>query len=129
MRGYFHRSGILFIPDGGYRFSAGGEVLPRRSDWMSAVVAEPHQSGDLHVHGLVAGPGGCWRPDIALPWDIYAGLFKRFGRARVEACNNHEAVSLYCAKYLLKQQSRACDYYEVFGTKPAWHEGRDNSRL
>ena len=89
------------------------------------LVAEPHQSGELHIHGLAAGPGGTWRPDIALPWDIWSGLFKRFGRAKVEACNSQEAVSGYCAKYLLKQQSRVCDYYEVFGNKFAWHNGRD----
>lgn len=89
------------------------------------LVAEPHQSGDLHVHGIVAGRGPGWQPDLALPWDIYAGLFKRFGRAKVEACNSQEAVTGYCAKYLLKQQSRVCDYYEVFGNKFAWQDGRD----
>ncbi len=89
------------------------------------LVAEPHQSGDLHIHGLAAGAGPGWRPEMALPWDIWQGLFKRFGRAKVEACNSQEAVTGYCAKYLLKQQSRACDYYEVFGSKFAWHNGRD----
>jgi hypothetical protein len=91
----------------------------------SFLVAEPHQSGELHIHGLASGPGPAWRPGIALPWDIWGGLFKRFGRAKVEACNSQGAVSMYCAKYLLKQQSRVCDYYEVFGNKLAWHEGRD----
>ena len=89
------------------------------------LVAEPHQSGDLHIHGLAAGRGPGWRPEIALPWDIYAGLFKRFGRAKVEACNSQELVTGYCAKYLLKQQSRVCDYYEVFGDKRAWRDGFD----
>jgi len=89
------------------------------------LVAEPHQSGELHIHGLAAGPGPGWRPEMALPWDIWSGLFKRFGRAKVEVCNSQEAVSGYCAKYLLKQQSRVCDYYEVFGGKFAWHNGRD----
>ena len=88
------------------------------------LVAEPHQSGDLHVHGLVAGRGGAWLPDISLPWDIYARLFKRFGRAQVGAANSQGAVSSYCAKYLLKQQSRVCDYYEVFGDKDAWKNGK-----
>lgn len=88
------------------------------------LVAEPHQSGDLHVHGLVAGPGGSWRPDISLPWDIWSGLFKRFGRAKVEAANSQGAVSMYCAKYLLKQQSRVCDFYELFGGKSYWHDGK-----
>ena len=90
------------------------------------LVAEPHQSGDLHIHGLASGRGAGFLPDIALPWDIYAGLFDRFGRAKVEACNSQAAVSSYCAKYLLKQQSRVCDYYEVFGGKGAWRDGKDN---
>ena len=89
------------------------------------LVAEPHQSGDLHIHGLAAGTGGGWRPGIALPWDIWSSLFKRFGRAKVEACNTQEAVTGYCAKYLLKQQSRVCDYYEIFGSKNAWRNGLD----
>lgn len=92
------------------------------------LVAEPHQSGDLHIHGLAAGRGPGWRPEMALPWEIWSGLFKRFGRAKVEACNNQEAVTGYCAKYLLKQQSRVCDYYEVFGSKNAWRDGRDLTR-
>ena len=88
------------------------------------LVAEPHQSGDLHIHGLAAGMGGGWRPEIELPWDIWDGLHKRFGRAKVESCNSHEAVTMYCAKYLLKQQSRVCDYYEVFGSKYVWQNGQ-----
>ena len=89
------------------------------------LVAEPFQSGDLHIHGLAAGFGPGWLPDLALPWDVWSCLFERFGRAKVEACNSQEAVTGYCAKYLLKQQSRVCDYYEVFGDKQAWHNGRD----
>ena len=86
------------------------------------LVAEPFQSGDLHIHGLLAGDTN-WKPEMKLPWDIWSGLFERFGRAKVEACNNQEAVSLYCAKYVLKQQSRVCDYYEVFGNKHVWLNG------
>ena len=89
------------------------------------LVAEPHQSGDMHIHGLIAGGGPGWYPEIQLPWDIWTSLHKRFGRARVEACNTQEAVTGYCAKYLLKQQSRVCDYYEIFGNKFAWQYGRD----
>jgi len=99
--------------------------LRRYNVARSFLVAEPHQSGDLHVHGLAAGAGPGWRPELSLPWDIWSGLFKRFGRAKVEACNSQEAVTGYCAKYLLKQQSRVCDYYEVFGNKIAWIEGKD----
>jgi hypothetical protein len=88
------------------------------------LACEPHQSGDVHIHGLVAGGGAGWYPEIKLPWDIWGGLFKRFGRARVEACNDAAAVASYCAKYLLKQQDRTCDYYDVFGSKFAWQRGR-----
>jgi hypothetical protein len=90
----------------------------------SFLVAEPHQSGDVHVHGLASGRGAGWQPGIALPWQIWDGLFKRFGRATVEAANSQEAVTGYCAKYILKQQSRVCDYYEVFGGKNAWRDGQ-----
>lgn len=85
---------------------------------------EPHESGDLHIHGVIAGPAAGWQPAIELPADVWSGLYKRFGRARVESCASRERVSLYCAKYLLKQQSRVCDYYEVFGNKLHWREGR-----
>jgi len=81
---------------------------------------EPHKSGDLHLHGLLAGRGGGWQPEIKLPWDIWEGLFERFGRSKVEACNSQEAVTAYCAKYVLKAQSSASDHYGVYGTKFAW---------
>lgn len=84
---------------------------------------EPHQSGDLHIHGIIAGAPPGWRPEIQLPWEIWAGVFKRFGRAKVEACNTHEAVTAYCAKYILKQQSRAVDYYGIYGSKLSWQGG------
>jgi hypothetical protein len=85
-------------------------------------VAEPFQSGDLHIHGLLAGDDA-WRPQMKLPWDIWQGLFEKFGRAKVEAINDTNAVAMYCAKYLLKQQSRVCDYYEVFGHTRHWKTG------
>jgi len=84
---------------------------------------EPHQSGDLHIHGILAGPAPGWLPEIALPWEIWSGMFKRFGRSKVEACNSAEAVSAYCAKYVLKQQSRVCDYYAVYGSRLDWQGG------
>lgn len=88
--------------------------------------AEPFQSGDLHIHGILAGPAPDWRPGISLPWDIWNGLFVKFGRAKVEACNNLESVTAYCAKYVLKQQSRVCDYYAIHGLKVHWDGGRLN---
>lgn len=87
------------------------------------LACEPFQSGDVHIHGIVAGYPPGWKPEIDLPWDIWAGLFERFGRAKVEACNSYEAVTAYCAKYILKQQGRVGDYYEVFGDAFAWRGG------
>lgn len=89
------------------------------------LVAEPFQSGDLHVHGIVAGGLPGWKPEIQLPDEIWSGLFKRFGRAKVELCNSHDAVSMYCSKYILKQQSRVSDYYDVFGDGWYWKHGLD----
>jgi len=100
-------------------------VLKQHFVARAFLVAEPFQSGDLHIHGLAAGRGPSWYPELQLPWDIWAGLFKRFGRAKVEACNSQEAVTGYCAKYLLKQQSSMSDFYEIFGSKNAWQDGRD----
>jgi hypothetical protein len=90
------------------------------------IAIEPFQSGDLHLHGIVAGISPPWYPRMSLPWDIWDGLFKRFGRSKVEACNSAEKVTMYCAKYILKQQSRVCDYYYVMGDKWAWENGRLN---
>ena len=110
--------------------------LQRHNVARGFLVAEPFQKcGDLHIHGIVAGTRGKGSYygvqtkdgvplNIDTPRNIWQGLFERFGRAKVEWCNSSEAVSLYCAKYLLKQQSRVCDYYEVFGNKRTWQRGR-----
>lgn len=101
--------------------------LSRGNVKRAFLVAEPHESGDLHIHGIVAGAGAFegakLKPEIELPWQLWGRLFKRFGRAKVEACNTRQAVALYCAKYVLKQQSRSSDYYEVYGDKPYWLTG------
>lgn len=90
------------------------------------LVAEPHQSGDLHIHGLIAGNRPGWKPELHLPWDIKANMDKKYGWTQCEALKSHKAVSNYCAKYLLKQQRRVCDYYAVFGDKEEWLGGRLN---
>lgn len=82
---------------------------------------EPHRTGDLHLHGILAGLGADWVLGIDLPSNIWSALFKRFGRSKVEACNNHDAVSLYCAKYILKAQNSVIDHYGVFGDKYSWN--------
>ncbi len=94
------------------------------------LVAEPHQSGDLHIHGVLAGTMGKGSyygvPDnnIDTAPHIWHGLFERFGRSQVGDCRSNEAVSGYCSKYILKQQSRVCDYYEIFGNKYNWINGK-----
>lgn len=90
------------------------------------LVAEPFQSGDLHIHGVVAGMGGSFKPEIELPWELWQRLYNKFGRAKVEACNSAGAVSMYCSKYLLKQQDRVCDYYHLFGIPASWALGKIN---
>lgn len=85
--------------------------------------AEPHKSGDLHVHGIVAGRPPGWEPSIALPWVIFDRLEKRFGRSKVEACNSSMAVTSYCSKYILKDQSNCQDHYSIFGNDLAWKGG------
>lgn len=102
--------------------------LQRGNVFRAFMGCEPFKSGDLHIHGLVAGAGAGWRPRIELPWDLWYRLFKRFGRTRVEPANSHEAVTAYCSKYILKQQHIA-DHYEVFGEKPAWRYGELNIDL
>jgi hypothetical protein len=103
------------------------------------LACEPHQSGDLHIHGIVAGlmtrqsigDGGeiyvptRYKRDGQLRLDppevIWGDLFKVFGRSKVELCRSNEDVAGYCAKYVLKQQSRVCDYYGVFGGRRQWN--------
>lgn len=92
---------------------------------------EPHQSGDLHIHGLAAGfkmrttgsPFGVFENRIADPGDMWGVLFKTYGRSKVEAIRSGRSVTTYCAKYILKQQSRCADFYEFFGTTPSWKHG------
>lgn len=110
-----------------YALRAVSGELQKYNVTRSFLVAEPHQSGDLHIHGIVAGRPPGWHPEIALPWDIWNGLHKRFGRAKVEACNSHEAVTAYCSKYILKQQSRVCDFYQVTGDRLSWQGGKINA--
>jgi hypothetical protein len=89
------------------------------------LACEPFKSGgDIHVHGIVAGRSPGWRPEVRLPWEIWQGLFNRFGRSKVELCNSLAAVSNYCTNYILKDQSSSMDYYELFGDKFAWQQGK-----
>lgn len=98
----------------------------RHGAMRSFMGVEPFLSGDLHIHGLLAG----WSTDtpalgIDLPWEIWKALYTRFGRNKVEMCNSRERVTSYCAKYILKGQSSASDHYEFFGESWLWREGLD----
>ena len=106
-------------------------VLQQHNVARGFLAAEPHKTGDLHIHGIVAGTElpnkgyfGVDGNNIDTPEGIWSGLFKRFGRAKVEPCNSRESVTAYCSKYILKQQSRVCDYYEVIGNKLSWERGK-----
>jgi hypothetical protein len=90
------------------------------------LVAEPFQSGDLHVHGLISGMGG-YNTQLLPASEIWERMFKHFGRSRIEPANSQGAVSMYCSKYILKQQSRVCDYYTVFGSASDWKLGKISS--
>jgi len=64
-------------------------------------------SHNLHAHGLLLGSsiGGLPRKSGYLPGrpsDVWAELFHRFGRSRVEFINNPKQVASYCSKYVTK---------------------------
>jgi hypothetical protein len=98
--------------------------LVRHNMARGFLVAEPLQSGDLHTHGIIAGSVRQERNLMAEPEVMWQGLFKRFGRSKVEYCHTVAAVTMYCSKYILKQQSRACDYYKIYGNKLTWERGK-----
>jgi len=88
------------------------------------LAAEHHLVSDnLHIHGILAGYHPDWSPQMSLPWDIWKTCFDRFGRSKIDLVGSHEAVTAYCAKYVLKGTSRA-DYYGVYGDAFCWKEGK-----
>ena len=84
------------------------------------LVSEPFKTGDLHVHGLLAGARnqGVYVspriPSIDLPSGIWSGLYNAFGRNKVEGIKSGQDVANYCSKYILKEDG-AFDCYEIFG--------------
>ena len=84
------------------------------------LACEPHKTGDLHIHGIMAGGGDGWLPHIDPMWDIWEDCHKKYGRNKVELINTSAAVAGYCAKYVLKAQNVVADHYEVFGDKIFW---------
>lgn len=83
------------------------------------LVAEPHQTGFLHLHGLISGPPPPWRPPLELPWDIEQDLRKRYGISGVRPVREVGGASGYCAKYILKSQD-TMDLYDVCGESFWW---------
>lgn len=98
-------------------------VLKTQNVVRAFLVAEPHKSGDLHLHGLLSGPTGLREGEMYLPWYIETTLSHFFGYSKVEMCNSQEAVAGYCAKYVMKSQHIA-DHFEVFGAKRWWKKGK-----
>lgn len=67
--------------------------------------AELHIKGDLHVHGLLGYGPGAHVDGFGYPraTDIWAPLFERFGRSKVETVRDKLAVTAYCTKYVTKE--------------------------
>lgn len=76
-----------------------------------ALFAEPHQSHNLHLHGLAhivdQGVAGL---DQYCRRDMQGYLSDKFGRSRVEFPRGHESVAKYVAKYCVKTDG----YYELW---------------
>ncbi len=83
------------------------------------LVAEPHISRNLHIHGIVSGAPPEWRPEIDLPWVIWNDCFHRFGRSKIDLVRSQGDVAGYCSKYVVKQLNQG-DHYEIFGSKLDW---------
>lgn len=102
-----------------YALNGAWRVLKSNHVGKAFLVAEPHQTGDLHLHGLVAGYPPGWKPEMSLPFDMWGDLYKAFGRSAVSPIAEIGGVTSYCAKYVLKSEYSA-DLYELFGNQVAW---------
>lgn len=86
------------------------------------LAAEPHKSGDLHIHTIMAQPikrGYRIYPGMGTPEEVWQGLFDRFGRSKVEPIRGAGDVSDYCSKYVLKGQ-KVADHYSFLGPAGMW---------
>ena len=73
------------------------KVQPFGVSWV--VATEPHKSGRVHLHALVAGVEETRR----LTWmDKWSGLSRQTGWARIVPVDNQTAVSRYVTKYVAK---------------------------
>jgi hypothetical protein len=111
-----------------YALQSVWRVIHEQGVGRAFLCAEPHQSGDLHIHGIMSGLVKTMSGESHYQGDqaVWSRLFNTFGRAKVEPVRSCEDVAGYCAKYILKEQTRAADYYEVFGTRKQWLNGCRN---
>lgn len=87
-------------------------TLLRRNPARIVLSAEPHRTGVAHVHALLSLQtvlGEPFDPDRASPGamgrsarKLWSDLFRVYGRSRVEAVSQEEAVARYVAKYVTK---------------------------
>lgn len=102
-----------------YALQQGWHCLERHGAGKAFLVAEPHQTGMLHLHGIVSGVSPTMRPPLSLPWDIWSDLHRKFGRSQVAPIREIGGVAAYCSKYVLKSRN-TMDLFEVFGDKYSW---------
>ncbi len=84
------------------------------------IAAEPHRSGDMHLHLLARDEF-----ENINPTALWKYLFKAFGRAKVERVDDHFSVTRYCSKYVVKPSG----HYEFFGNAKAWDSRIDRGSI
>jgi len=95
-------------------------ILSTKFDCTRAFIAtEPHKSGELHHHAVLAWDLTDKSAFKWLPHAIWQYQFKAFGRNRVERIQSPELVSAYLSKYVTKPDGYDYSYY---GDKMAWQK-------
>ncbi|MBA7707643.1 hypothetical protein ES703_116519 [subsurface metagenome] len=102
-------------------------VLRRAGVERAFLAVEPHETGDLHIHGLLKLPESRFELD-SYPrsdlrnggaYDLWRTTFKAFGRSKVEVVHSPYQVSQYCSKYVVKE-TRHQDCYNFYGQAGLW---------
>lgn len=78
-------------------------------------ISEPHTTGFLHYHGLLAltfDPAG---ESLYNTRDVQAVCDKVFGRSRVESIRSNSQVANYCSKYVAKACGDSRTEYDFYG--------------
>ncbi|MBA7709764.1 hypothetical protein ES703_118689 [subsurface metagenome] len=91
------------------------------------LAVEPHETGDLHIHGLLKMPDEMFdRQDYARSdlragraYDLWRSVFNVFGRSKVEMVHSPYDVSQYCSKYVVKETKHQ-DCYNFYGQAGLW---------